>query len=69
MPPRFGNFAVMTSLLKGLATLMAVLTVNLGGAHVAVAQKPVHHQVVVAKTIRDATTDPVAPQAGPRMPS
>jgi uncharacterized protein YkwD len=53
----------MTSILKGLAALIAVVTVNVGGAHVGVVHKPVHHTVTVARVTADATIDPVGTDA------
>ncbi len=47
----------MTSILKGLAALVAVLTVNVGGAHVGILQKPASYSVTVVKATPDATTD------------
>ncbi|MEO9006443.1 MAG: CAP domain-containing protein [Candidatus Dormibacter sp.] len=43
--------------------LIAVLTVNVGGAHLGAAPKPVHHPIVVTKMIPDAATDPVGTDA------
>jgi uncharacterized protein YkwD len=62
-PSRDGKFGVMTSILKGLTALIAAVTVSVGGGHVAVAPKPVHHSVVITKTIADVTTDPVGSDA------
>jgi uncharacterized protein YkwD len=53
----------MTTILKGLAALIAVVTVNVGGVHVGVVSKPAHHTVTVTKPIADATTDPVGSDA------
>ena len=53
----------MTSLLKGLAAFIAMVTVNAGGAHITLAPMPAHHAVVVTKTIADATPDPVGSDA------
>jgi uncharacterized protein YkwD len=47
----------MTSILKGLAALIAVLTVNVGGGHVSVVNKPVQHSVTVSKPAAAATVD------------
>ena len=49
----------MTSILKGLAALIAVVTVNFGGGHVAVVNKPIHHPVTVSKAAPDSTFDTV----------
>jgi uncharacterized protein YkwD len=49
----------MTTILKGLAALIAVVTVNVGGVHLGVVSKPIHHSVTVTRPIEDATTDPV----------
>jgi uncharacterized protein YkwD len=53
----------MTSIFKGLAALIAVLTVNLGGTHAGIVAKPSQHTVKVSKTSADATTDPVGSDA------
>jgi hypothetical protein len=47
----------MTSILKGLAALIAVLTVNVGGAHVAIAHQPKHNPVTVSKASSGAPAD------------
>jgi len=47
----------MTSILKGLAALIAVVTVNVGGAHLSPVTKPVQHPVTVARTAADVTVD------------
>jgi uncharacterized protein YkwD len=49
----------MTSILKGLAALIAVLTVNVGGAHVGVVNKPVNHSATVSKAAPDTTINSV----------
>ena len=53
----------MTTILKGLAALIAVVTVNVGGVHVGVLNKPAHHNVTVTKALADATPDPVGTDA------
>jgi uncharacterized protein YkwD len=53
----------MTSILKGLAALIAMVTVNVGGAHVGIVAKTVHHPVTAPKATADATTDPVGTDA------
>ncbi|HEY8810997.1 MAG TPA: CAP domain-containing protein [Candidatus Dormibacteraeota bacterium] len=53
----------MTSILKGLAALIAVLSVNVGGGHVSVVNRPVQHTVTVSKATADAHTDPVGTDA------
>ena len=54
----------MTSLIKGIGALVAILTVNLGGAHVALTVKPIHRTVPVTAT-QPATPgfDPVGTDA------
>ena len=49
----------MTSILKGLAALIAVVTVNLGVGPVAVVNKPIHHSVTASKAAPDTTFDSV----------
>jgi uncharacterized protein YkwD len=55
----------MTSILKGLAALVAVVTVNVGGAHVGIVIKPIHlaHAAPKAAATHDATTDPIGSDA------
>jgi uncharacterized protein YkwD len=53
----------MTSILKALAALIAMVSVSTGGAHVALTSKPVHHPVAMTKAAADATTDPVGSDA------
>jgi uncharacterized protein YkwD len=50
----------MVSIFKGLAALIAVVTVNLGGAHVVV---PIQHSHAAPKAAADATTDPIGSDA------
>jgi uncharacterized protein YkwD len=47
----------MTSILKGLAALVAVLTVNVGGAHVGVVHQPKHNTITVSRTTTGAPAD------------
>ena len=49
----------MTSILKGLAALIAVVTVNWGVGHVGVVNKPIHHSVTASKAAPDTTFDSV----------
>jgi uncharacterized protein YkwD len=54
----------MTSILKGLAALIAVVTVNVGGAHMTVVNKPIHISHAAPRaTTHDVTTDPVGSDA------
>ena len=55
----------MTSILKGLAALIAVVTVNVGGAHMGIVNKPIHlpHAATRATATTDATTDPIGSDA------
>ncbi|MDQ6918329.1 MAG: CAP domain-containing protein [Candidatus Dormibacteraeota bacterium] len=43
--------------MKGLAALIAVVTVNVGGAHVGIVQKPVNNPVTAVRATPDAITD------------
>ena len=49
----------MTSFIKGITALIAIVTVNLGGAHVALTIKPIHRLAPVA------ATQPVTPTFDP----
>jgi uncharacterized protein YkwD len=57
----------MTSILKGLAALIAAVTVNVGGAHVGIVNKPIHLSHVAPRATAQApltaTTDPVGSDA------
>jgi uncharacterized protein YkwD len=53
----------MTTMLKGLASLIAVLSVGLGVGHATVAAKPVHHAAAPAPVASTATFDPVGTDA------
>jgi uncharacterized protein YkwD len=53
----------MASILKGLAALIAVVTVNVGGAHVVAVNKPIHPSHAAPRATADATTDPVGSDA------
>ena len=54
----------MTPFIKGFAALLAILTVNLGGAHVALTVKPVHRAAPVSAAQPAAPTfDPVGTDA------
>jgi uncharacterized protein YkwD len=53
----------MVSFFKGLAALIAVVTVNLGGAHVVVVNQPIQHSHAAPKAAADATTDPIGSDA------
>jgi uncharacterized protein YkwD len=53
----------MTTMLKGLASLIAVLSVGLGVGHATVTIKPVHHATAPAPVASTATFDPVGTDA------
>ena len=54
----------MTSFIKGITALVAIITVNLGGAHVALTIKPIHRLApVVAAQPATPTFDPVGTDA------
>jgi uncharacterized protein YkwD len=57
LPTPAVSLGAMTSIFKGLAALIALLTVSVGGAHLSPVHKPLNHSVTVVKAAADPTFD------------